>query len=834
MCPAKRDVQRSALLVGARARRHPTTTPDRMTRKQASPGNDRHGGDASSDRLFAGPGEARALARGIDWGATSLGASAGWPAAMRSAIALMLDLPFACCVWCGPDRVMIYNDSYSRVLGTKHPAAFGRTGAEVMPEAWATLSAEMAQVVARATPFFVEDAGFVLERDGGSGGADGWFTYAFSPVRDEGEGGDGGEVVALFNVGVETTRRVRAERALRGLLEGAPAVMAVYSGSDLLITYVNPMWERVVGKPNALNRTFREVFPEMADTGLLERLDAVQATGEPFEVRELELPLRRTPDGPVEPSYWNFVAQRQDIDVAALNGGVTPVRDEARHDVLVHAIDVTEQVRARRAAEAARDEAERARVGAEAAGRLKSEFLATMSHEFRTPLNAILGYAQLLDMGVLGPATPAQHAHLERLQASGRHLLQLVEDVLDVAKVEADRLAVRADVLATGPAIASALALVQPQATAKGIRILDHGVGGTGAPYQGDEHRVRQVLVNLLANAVKFTPPGGTITITCGAAREPQPGIQPGGAGSTPKLRDAPGWAWLRIQDTGPGIADELQGRLFEPFAQGDGALTRAHGGTGLGLAISRRLARLMGGDLVAEGRPGTGATFTLWLPAPAASPAGAHSHPPRREAAAAFAASGDEPAPAESLDPAAYAVLHALGTRLAAEAEAVAERYVAALRADGRFPGARDLPTVQLRDHATPVVGLLATQLMVIGETHGAAPELLADGGVVQRVMAELHGVQRHRLGWSEGDIEREMPFLIREVQAALDAAVDGATTVRVLDAMMPSTAVGMSIPSSAVLHAARYAADVARFILDKSARTTLRSYRFAVASSG
>jgi signal transduction histidine kinase len=205
-----------------------------------------------------------------------------------------------------------------------------------------------------------------------------------------------------------------------------------------------------------------------------------------------------------------------------------------------------------------------ARAGAEDAARTKTEFLATMSHEFRTPLNAILGYAQLLDMGVLGPATPAQHAHLERLQASARHLLGLIDDVLDVAKSDANRLEVRRDVLMTGAAVAAAAMLVQPQATARGVRLVDPRAGEAGVAYVGDEHRVRQVLVNLVSNAVKFSPAGGEVTVACGAAREPDPGARLGG----PEPPEAPpeGWAFVRVRDAGPGIAPELLGRLFEPF----------------------------------------------------------------------------------------------------------------------------------------------------------------------------------------------------------------------------------------------------------------------------
>jgi hypothetical protein len=315
--------------------------------------------------------------------------------------------------------------------------------------------------------------------------------------------------------------------------------------------------------------------------------------------------------------------------------------------------------------------------------------------------------------------------------------------------------------------------------------------------------------------------------VSCGAAPDPDPGVQPGGPNAAPaEARPERAWAYVRVRDTGPGLAPELQPRLFEPFIQGDGALTRAHGGTGLGLAISRRLARLMGGDLVIDSRPGAGATFTLWLPAPreaveAADAAVAGGAAAGRRTPAGLAAIDAAPA-GSPLDPAAYPVLYALGTRLAADAERVAERYVAALRGDGRFPGADTLPAVQLRDHATPLVGLLASQLMILGETRGSAPELLGDGAQMQRVMAELHGAQRHRLGWSEADIEREVPLLVAEVVRELSAVLQPAAGVEI--------DVGDRGPAEA---AARYAQDVVRHGLGQLMGTALRSYRFARAAA-
>jgi signal transduction histidine kinase len=313
---------------------------------------------------------------------------------------------------------------------------------------------------------------------------------------------------------------------------------------------------------------------------------------------------------------------------------------EIAEDLASRAAMAIESARLHRTANAAREETHAAIAAAEEAGRRKSEFLATMSHEFRTPLNAILGYAQLLDMGVLGPTTSAQNAHLERLQASARHLLQLVDDVLDVAKVDADRLDVRQDVLMTGAAVVAATALVHPQATAKGIRLFDLNHNAPGAAYLGDERRVRQILVNLLSNAVKFTPPGGEVTVICGATNEPDPGAQLGDRESAPSLSEAPSagrpWAYIRVNDSGPGIAPQFMSRLFEPFVQADGALTREKGGTGLGLAISRRLARRMGGDITVRSKLGSGAAFTLWLPTPRGEPPALREgtipfEPPRR-----------------------------------------------------------------------------------------------------------------------------------------------------------------------------------------------------------
>jgi signal transduction histidine kinase len=251
--------------------------------------------------------------------------------------------------------------------------------------------------------------------------------------------------------------------------------------------------------------------------------------------------------------------------------------------------------------------ANEARAFAEAANRSKSEFLATMSHEIRTPINAIIGYTQLLSMGIVGPITDEQSAQLDRIAASGRHLRELIDDILDLSRIEAGRLTVGSTVGIAGETVDAALALVRPQAQAKGIAVSEQCEGSPDAAYLGDAHRVEQVLVNLLSNATKFTPSGGRVTVHCGSLRRPTVDIE---AASTDG-----DWVYFAVEDTGEGIAPEMLERIFQPFVQGEGGYTRSHPGTGLGLTISRRLARLMGGDLTVESVQGEGSRFTLWMP---------------------------------------------------------------------------------------------------------------------------------------------------------------------------------------------------------------------------
>jgi signal transduction histidine kinase len=240
-----------------------------------------------------------------------------------------------------------------------------------------------------------------------------------------------------------------------------------------------------------------------------------------------------------------------------------------------------------------------ARALAEQANRAKTDFLAVMSHELRTPLNAIGGYAQLIALGVRGPVTDAQREDLERIQRSQRHLLALINEVLNFTRLDAGQVRFCVGRVPVDGLLGGLEVLIAPQVQAQGLRFVYEGAAPSVVA-QADPEKLQQVLLNLLSNAIKFTPSGGTVTLASELAD--------GRAGDA-QVR-------IRVRDTGIGIAADHLERVFEPFVQLDQRLTRVHEGVGLGLAISRDLMRGMGGELSVESTPGHGSIFTVTLPA--------------------------------------------------------------------------------------------------------------------------------------------------------------------------------------------------------------------------
>jgi PAS domain S-box-containing protein len=238
-------------------------------------------------------------------------------------------------------------------------------------------------------------------------------------------------------------------------------------------------------------------------------------------------------------------------------------------------------------------EAERlARARADEANRVKTEFLAVMSHELRTPLNAIAGYAELLELGVHGPLSEAQREAIGRIRRSQRHLLGLINDVLNFARLDAGHVELLLSVVPVHETLAALETLVAPQVRARQLTYVYERCD-PALTVETDPEKLRQILLNLLSNAIKFTDAGGRISVTC---RNDEKSVR------------------IQVSDTGRGIPADKLGRIFEPFVQLDAGRTRTSEGTGLGLAISRDLARAMGGEIMVESELGQGSRFTLVL----------------------------------------------------------------------------------------------------------------------------------------------------------------------------------------------------------------------------
>jgi signal transduction histidine kinase/DNA-binding NarL/FixJ family response regulator len=289
-----------------------------------------------------------------------------------------------------------------------------------------------------------------------------------------------------------------------------------------------------------------------------------------------------------------------------------------------------------------------ARDAADAANRAKSQFLANMSHEIRTPISAILGYADLL----LEPRATVsdRHDHLLALRRSGEHLLTLVNDVLDLSKIEAGKMtAERIDTPLCG-VLGGVVSIIRGRAAEKGLTLDVEFAGPVPATLRTDPTRLRQILMNLLSNAVKFTEAGG-VRVVARLLDQPSASSR-GPKESAPTHDGAPRDARLcfDVIDTGIGLTDAQRRDLFQPFTQADASTTRRFGGTGLGLAISKRLAQLLGGDIAVASRAGAGSTFTLTIPIGPIDPAAPMLHSPHEIVVAATVAESDATVAAAAL----------------------------------------------------------------------------------------------------------------------------------------------------------------------------------------
>ena len=505
-------------------------------------------------------------------------------AAKRELQMVFAQSPTAVAVTRGAEhRFVLANPRFELLVG--RPVPVGTTFRESLPEiAEQGYEAMLDQVWLTGEPRAEQEAHARVNK-GGPELEDGWYNFVYQPLFDE-----DGEVIGIMQHGMDVTGQVRArvelerlfaeserERAatevarrdaeemetqFRALVDTMPT-LAWAADKDGSIGWYNARWYEYTGTVAADMEGWgwTTVHHPAVLPDVLDRWHESIASGEPFE---MTFPLRGR-DGTFRQFLTRVVPARDaEGQVIRWFGTNTDVEHEAR-----------------------------LRMAAEEANRAKSEFLAVMSHELRTPLNAIDGYAALIEMEIPGPVSDAQRDFIGKIRKSQRHLLGLIDGVLNYARVEAGATQFASEDVSLDEALSVCQELIAPQAFAKGLT-LTYERPEAGLAVRADGEKVKQVVLNLLTNATKFTDRGGQIDLAC-AVRGDQVAIA--------------------VRDTGRGIAPEQVTRVFEPFVQLDANFTRVQDGVGLGLAISRDLARGMGGDIMVRSEVGVGSEFTLVLP---------------------------------------------------------------------------------------------------------------------------------------------------------------------------------------------------------------------------
>jgi len=376
-----------------------------------------------------------------------------------------------------------------------------------------------------------------------------------------------------------------SEERFRHLAERIDAVFWISSTDWQEVIYVSPAYQKVWGKSCAelyeSPRSWLEsIHPE--DRPGVERIIA-EATS------DLTSSTTATA-GPPRIDFEPYRVTHSDGTLRWISARAFPVSDDrgALRYVVGIAEDITQQVRADEALNEAKEVAER-----ESAA--KSQFLAHMSHELRTPLNAILGFSGMLEHEILGPVEPKGYRdYAIDIQESGRHLLSIIDDILDLSRIEAGKATFKPERLAPGKLVDEALRLVKKQAAEKGIG-LENSLSADLPMIEADRRAIVQVLTNVITNAIKFTPPGGLVRLD--AQRRLKGGID------------------LHVEDNGRGIAPEEMAELFTPFARKNVFMARVEEGTGLGLAICKQLMQLQGFDITVSSKVGLGTDVTLEFP---------------------------------------------------------------------------------------------------------------------------------------------------------------------------------------------------------------------------
>lgn len=404
------------------------------------------------------------------------------------------------------------------------------------------------------------------------------------------------EQFALICSARDISERKEAERALQKsqrfierIADASPNILYLYDLSEQRLLYVNRQVTPVLGySPEEIRNLGGDLIPSIIHPDDLAHIPDYIAqinAAQDGEILEFEYRVRHADGKWCWLHNWDTVFSRDSQgQVQQTVGSVQDISDRKHYEAQL----------------------EYANAELTRATRLKDEFLANMSHELRTPLNAILGMAEILLINFLGELTERQRQAISTIETSGQHLLDLINDILEVSKIEAGKLELNLAPTDLTQLCQSSLAFIKQQAIQKRI-YLDFISPAQLPALMLDERRMRQVLINLLSNAVKFTPPGGQVRLE--VSRYQPPEIPP-----NPPL-DSGAWIQIAVIDTGIGIATVDQPKLFKPFVQIDSSLSRQYEGTGLGLTLVKQIVELHGGIVQLQSELGQGSCFTVYLP---------------------------------------------------------------------------------------------------------------------------------------------------------------------------------------------------------------------------
>ena len=394
--------------------------------------------------------------------------------------------------------------------------------------------------------------------------------WNITPLRN----GEGGPVHGLIAAGVDITEREASDERFRILFERSSEAHLLLDETGVIdCNDATLRMLRSVQKSEVLGRGAADLSPARQPDGRLSVVVAAQM-------------LQRARAHGFHRFEWTY--HRADGTTFPVEATLTPVRLNGREVILAVWHDIAEQKKVEHALRTAKD-------AAESANRTKSEFMTRMNHELRTPLTAIIGFSRVLLAGKEGPLSANARLYAERIAANGMHLLSLINQILDVAKVEAGRMELEPETVTVDTLVRDTIAMLESTAQSKGIA-LRGDVPAVVASIVTDAGKLRQILINLIGNAIKFTSEGEV----CVTVEVDAPSRRP---------------VSIRVRDTGIGIPLDRQQKVFEPFEQGDSSTRREFGGTGLGLSIVKAFAELIGAAVEVESELGKGTTFTVWLP---------------------------------------------------------------------------------------------------------------------------------------------------------------------------------------------------------------------------